>query len=199
MDTSKIKVSFIGMESSNALRDYALEKFTKHENLLTSLTTGEIILSSEVAARGIDSDFRVDVNYSMSGRKIHVEEVGEDMYKLIDTASDKLFRRMKRFADKKRQWEGEIPWKIIEAAEEIDSNDPDVEGELDDYSDYIPQIGVRKRIQDMSPIEEAEAIELMELSGYSQYLFRNKRNDKICMVYRRQRGGYGLVEPAEGL
>jgi putative sigma-54 modulation protein len=47
----------------------------------------------------------------------------------------------------------------------------------------------------MEPIQEAEAIERMELSGYDQYLFKNKNTGKISMIYRRNYGGYGLVEP----
>jgi len=53
----------------------------------------------------------------------------------------------------------------------------------------------RKVIKDMEPIQEAEAIERMELSGYDQYLFKNKNTGKISMIYRRNYGGYGLVEP----
>lgn len=194
-----ITVSFVGMEPSDALRDHALEKLTKHENLLDTLTSGEIILSSGVAARGVENDFRLDVNYFLSGKKVHVEEVGKDMYAMVNTASDKLFRRLKRFNDKKRQWEGDIPWKVIEANEALDVVDEDRIVESDSFTDYVPNVAVRKKISDMTPLEEAEAIELMELGGYNQYLFKNKSNGKICIVYRRERGGYGLVEPGDGL
>jgi putative sigma-54 modulation protein len=46
-------------------------------------------------------------------------------------------------------------------------------------------------------MEEAEAIERMELWGYNQLLFRNKATGKISMVYRREKGDYGLVEPTD--
>ena len=42
---------------------------------------------------------------------------------------------------------------------------------------------------------EAEAIERMELLGYDQFLFLDRSTGKIAMIYRRRRGGYGLVEP----
>jgi len=45
---------------------------------------------------------------------------------------------------------------------------------------------------------EAEAIERMELLGYDQFLFLNKATGKMSMIYRRRRGGYGLVEPENG-
>lgn len=200
MEGNNINVSFVGLESTESLKKYALEKLTKHQNLLTTLTSGEIILSTELASRGVKSDFRVDVNYYLSGRKIHVEEIGSDMYALIDTASDKLFRRLKRYHDKKMQWEGEVPWKVIEAEEALKELGEDLvdENEPDNYLDYVPKVAVRKKIKEMSPLVEAEAIELMELSGFDQYLFRNKdKENKICMLYKRKRGGYGIVEPED--
>ncbi|MBR3788971.1 MAG: sigma 54 modulation/S30EA ribosomal C-terminal domain-containing protein, partial [Clostridia bacterium] len=27
------------------------------------------------------------------------------------------------------------------------------------------------------------------------YMFRNAENDQICVVYKRNDGGYGLIEP----
>jgi putative sigma-54 modulation protein len=62
---------------------------------------------------------------------------------------------------------------------------------------YIPKITKRKTMDDMTPLEEAEAIERMEMAGYDQYLFKNKSTNKISMIYRRIDGGYGLVEPKD--
>jgi putative sigma-54 modulation protein len=91
--------------------------------------------------------------------------------------------------------EGVKPWKVLEADAALQALTEEVEGELDDYSDYVPKIAVRKTVKDIGPMEEAEAIERMELLGYDQFLFLNKATGKISMIYRRRRGGYGLVEP----
>ncbi|KKP41634.1 MAG: hypothetical protein UR32_C0019G0026 [candidate division WS6 bacterium GW2011_GWE2_33_157] len=37
----------------------------------------------------------------------------------------------------------------------------------------------------------------MELLGYDQFLFRSKSTGKISMIYKREQGGYGLIEPAD--
>jgi putative sigma-54 modulation protein len=65
--------------------------------------------------------------------------------------------------------------------------------------EYVPKIAVRKKLEDLSPLEEGEAIEKMELSGFNQMLFRSKKTGLISMVYKREDGTYGLVEPVEGL
>lgn len=55
----------------------------------------------------------------------------------------------------------------------------------------------RRKMHEMRPMDEAEAIEFMELMGHKQLLFKNKKTDKISMVYKREVGGYGLVEPQD--
>jgi len=116
------------------------------------------------------------------------------MYANIDEASDTLARRLKRYTERKTYWEGVTPWKVLEADAHLKS----IADELEDtYEDYVPTIAVRKKIEDMSPLEEGEAIERMELLGYDQLLFRNKNTGKLSMLYKRVQGGYGLVEPAE--
>jgi len=73
----------------------------------------------------------------------------------------------------------------------------DIDDEKESYTNYVPTIKIRKKVEDMSPLEEGEAIERMELLGYDQILFRSKESGKISMIYRRKDGSYGLVEPAD--
>ena len=95
-------------------------------------------------------------------------------------------------------WEGEKPWKVMEADVVLDKLTKEVEKQLDDYdySNYVPNIATRKTIKNLEVLEEGEAIEMMELLGYRQFLFRSKKTDKITMIYKREQGDYGLVEPA---
>ena len=40
-----------------------------------------------------------------------------------------------------------------------------------------------------------EAILQMEMLGHQFYIFFNGESEKICVVYKRKDGGYGLIEP----
>ena len=199
MDNKNIQVTFVGMEPTEALKKYALEKILKKENLLTEATNIEIFLKEEKYSRGVEHDFRIDINVYLPKTKVRVEEVGPDMYANIDKATDTVFRRLKRYGDQKTHWEGTESWRVLEADAALEALANEADADLDDYSDYVPKIATRKVVEDMSPMEEGEAIERMELAGYDQWLFRNIKNNKTCMVYKRKQGGYGLVEPAEGL
>jgi putative sigma-54 modulation protein len=193
MTPDKIQISFIGMEPTEAIKSYVLDKISKHENLWTDATKIEVFLKQNVSKRGVKNDFRIDINIFLPKAKVRVEEVGEDMYANIDRASDTLARRLKRYHDRNSNWEGREPWKVIES-QQIEE---DMEVEENGHYSYIPKIETRKQISDLSPIEEGEAIEKMELSGYRQLMFKNKETGKISMVYKREFGGYGLVEPAD--
>jgi putative sigma-54 modulation protein len=191
----KIKIKYVGMDSSKALRDYLVEKLKKKEALLEDATSIEIFFKNNKHSRGVAEDFRVDININLPNSPVRVEQEGEDMYANIDLAMDILDRRLKRYSDRKEQWEGIKPWKVLEAEAALEALTEEIENEPEDYSDYVTGIVKRKVVKDMEPIQEAEAIERMELSGYDQYLFKNKNTGKISMIYRRKYGGYGLVEP----
>jgi putative sigma-54 modulation protein len=190
----KVKVSFNGLESSDALTHYLEEKISKHEKLLSDATSIEAVFRQHIHARGVKNDFRVDINVNLPSATIRVEETGESMYKAIDTASDTLFRRLKRYHDRYRQWSGEQPWRVLgeQEAEALLGRSEDLP---DNYEGYLTRISVRKKLENMRPLEEGEAIEKMELMGYQQLLFKNKATGKISMLYKRDSGDYGLVEP----
>jgi len=196
MEEGRINVSFVGMEATDALKSYVIEKISKQKELIKMATSLNVTLIEKVRHRGVHRDFKVDVNVALPKTVIRVEEVGDDMYALIDKASDILVRRFRRYLDKIRQWEGHAPWETEEC------KDLFVDEEVDDdyvYTNWKPKVAVRKRIGDERPMEEAEAIEMMELRGFNQMLFKNKTTGKYTMVYKRERGGYGLVEPGDGV
>jgi len=192
-----IRISFVGMDPTEPLKKYVVEKLSKKESLLNQATSIEVFFKQSRFTKGVDYDFRVDINVKLPETLIRVEETGSDMYVNIDTAVEVLGRRLSRYSDMKEVWTGEKPWKVLEAESELEAFVE--EDEVDDYVDYTPKIGKRKIVEDMSPLEEGEAIERMEMAGYDQYLFRSKKSGKISMLYRRKNGGYGLVEPKEGI
>lgn len=196
MKVEQLHIKFISMEPTEAIKDYVIQKVGKADNFLEKATQGEVTLKERVQRRGVDKDFRVDINIVMPKSLIIVQESGEDLYAIIDKATDVLIRRLKRYNDKLSQWEGEKPWKVVHAEESMAKYEP--EETYDDYSDYAPKISVHKKIKDLQPREYAEAIEEMELKGFKQFLFRNKQG-QYAMLYKREDGSYGLVEPADEL
>jgi putative sigma-54 modulation protein len=194
MTIEDIQISFVGMEPTEALKKYVLDKVGKYEHLWEGAVAMNVYLKENVKSRGVKENFRIDITVDLPSTPVRVEVRGENMYANIDEATDTLARRLKRYVERKEYWEGKTPWKVLEADAMLKNMEQE---EMDTYADYAPTIAVRKVVEDMSPLDEGEAIERMELLGYDQFLFRNKKTNKISMIYRRKRGGYGLVEPAD--
>lgn len=193
MNIKDVQITFVGMKPTEPLKKYVVEKITKYEHLLTEAISVDVVLKEYTQRKGVKHDFRIDITVKLPKSTVRVEISGENMYANIDQATDTLARRLNRYSDKKAYWEGITPWKVLEA----DAMLKQVEEKIDTYVDYVPTIKVRKKLDDMSPLEEGEAIERMELLGYDQLLFRHKGSGKISMIYKRKEGGYGLVEPAD--
>ncbi len=194
MTSKDIHITFVGMEPTDALKQFSVEKISKYTKLWKKATSIEIYLREQTYARGVKSDFKVDINVFLPNAKVRVEEVGEDMYANIDKATDTLARRLKRYHAKREYWEGQESWRILEADISNDELDKDITEE--EHYTYIPKIVTRKVVKDTAqPISEGEAIERMELSGYNQLLFKSSATGKLTMVYKREQGDYGLVEP----
>ncbi len=191
MQKNDIKFTYLGMDSSNALEEYAKEKIAKREDLLEKTLSIEIAFRQNKSSKGVKDNFRVDISVDLPETPIRVEERGEEMYANIDKAVDTLFRRLTRYDDMKEHWSGAKAWSVDSTGLE------DIEdGDDEKYTNYVPKIVRRKKVEDMSPMEEGEAIEKMEMLGYDSFLFRSKSTDKISLVYRRKDGTYGLVEPS---
>ena len=186
----KVKISFVGMEQTDSLREYLLEKLEAKEKFLEEATGIDVFFKGSIHNKGIKDDFRLDINVILPDSRIRVEQGGPDMYANIDFAVDTLVRRLQRYVDTKARWSGEKAWEVEEGEPTLEDFD------IDDYSDYVPKIVRRKKIEDTSPLEEGEAIERMEMLGYDFFLFRNKRTDRVSAVYKRKDGSYGIVEPS---
>ena len=64
----------------------------------------------------------------------------------------------------------------------------------EDYDEEELEV-VRTKTVVLKPETVDEAILQMNLLGHMFYMFRNAETDDICVVYKRNDGGYGLIEP----
>lgn len=194
MKIEEMIFTFNGMDSTDALKQYASDKIGKHANYLDKALSGKVVMTDNTHNRGVKNDFSLRIKIEVPNSFIIIDERGENMYALIDIASDILGRRFKRYFDKRSQWEGVEPWQMELEEANLSTDIEDYE-EPDNYSTYVPKVSERKKLEDLRPMEEAEAIEQMELMGVRQYLFKSKKTGEFAMVYKRELGGYGIVEP----
>ena len=61
--------------------------------------------------------------------------------------------------------------------------------------DASPDSLVRVKRFALKPMSPDEASLQMEMLGHDFFVFRNSRDNEVGVVYRRNSGGYGLIEP----
>lgn len=174
----KLIVQGKGMNLTDDVINYAEKRFATAERYFENIQEANLIISKE---RGL---FKSEVTISMSGTVIRGESKTQDIYASIDDVLDKIKRQIKKykesFVERRRETK-----KFLEKTEASSS-----ETSIEDFPKIVK---VKKFV--LKPMDEEEAIMQMELLGHTFFVFLNSNTDKINVVYKRNDGNYGLIEP----
>jgi putative sigma-54 modulation protein len=113
----------------------------------------------------------------------------------INAAVDKMYRQIHRFKGKRLNRKGRE--KFIASVEELES----AEDIPDDVIDATDEAGIaeaavtRRKTIPVEMMDEQEAVEQMELLGHSFFMYLDQSSGKVCVVYRRSGGDYGILVP----
>lgn len=161
---------------TDAMKSYLEEKISKLDKYLNS--------SEEVRANVVvkirNKDQIVEVTIPLKSFILRSEEIQDDFYKAVDKAVDKLERQIRK--NKTR---------LI--ARQSSKNHR--EFILDDINDEQQAEKIEKRkTVDVKPMDEEEAILQMELLNHQFYMYKDSQTNKYAVVYKRENGGYGILE-----
>lgn len=188
---------------TQALEQYTQEKLGKLDRYLPNISEIRVDLSKQNTRRGGDMAIAQITLRHARGAILRSEEKirgdGNDSFQAaINTATDKMYRRIQRFKGRRRDrrrgryaatpeelaMAEEIP-ELIEQADQMAAYEAEEESEI-----------VRRKTVTLTPMNEAEAIDQMELLGHTFFMFLNGDTGQINVLYRREDGGYGILVPA---
>jgi putative sigma-54 modulation protein len=169
-------VTFKNIDSSDHLRSYVMEKLDRFDRLLDNPAEANVVLKVE--------KFRHIAEISVSGdrMKINGKEETEDMYSAIDMVLDKLEKQIKKGKEKVRERRSKARAKAKLAG----MNPP-----MDDTTARE----VKVTHIEYKPMDVDEAILQMGLTTENFLVFTNARTDQINVLYRRNDGDLGLIQP----
>lgn len=122
----------------------------------------------------------------ISGPIIRAEDSEENLYAAIDIVYDKLNKQLRKYKNRLQDRH--------QSNESIRFDNADLYNE-DDFEDENLDIVIeRNKKFDMKPMSPEEAVLQMELIEHNFYMFRNIDTDEIAVVYKRENGGYGMIE-----
>lgn len=166
------------IEITEAMRTYAEDKLEKLDRFSDQIIDARVVMSY-TNNESVGEPAKVEVQVNVPQGIIRAEESGQDTYAAIDKVVDKLERQIKRFKGKFIAKRNEDP--------------PPYE---DPEPEYIEQSIVRTKRHVLRPMTPEDAAVQMEALGHAFYMFRNSENDEISVIYLRNDGNYGLIEPA---
>ncbi len=129
---------------------------------------------------------------------LRAEERSSDITTVIDLVTDKMARQIRRFHDRRTMKDRRAAVGLGElAAAQISPEllatgaaSADLDGEVEEEAQVI-----RTKRFNVLPMDTAEAIEQMELLGHDFFVFYNADTSRMSVLYRRQDGGFGVLEP----
>lgn len=188
------------MDVGDALRTHVSEKIEEiNGKYFNHAVDATVVFSREGHGHGL---FRTQISIRI-GKKIMVvaDDVAGDPYAAFDACADKIVKQMRRYKSKlrdhhERAEEAEAAGIIMAHDYTIASHsDEDEEGDGVPVGDDPPIIAeIATEIEIMSV---PDAVMRMDLSGSGAMLFRNAKNKRINLVYRRADGNIGWIDPEE--
>lgn len=171
------------MEIGDVLRKYVEKKVQKLDRYLPTAGEARVELAVE-GTKDAEHSQVAQITLRNKGAILRSEERSSDIFASVDAALDKIHRQIIRYKEKRYRrgrtkvslWEG--PKKGLPLTEEEET----------------PRIVRTKRFP-VRPMDEEEAIEQMELLGHDFFIFFNATTGEVNVLYRRQDGNYGLIEP----
>jgi putative sigma-54 modulation protein len=175
---AEVSIFARNMEMTPRLREYVERKVSKLDRYLPSVDEARMELKVE-DTRSADHRQVAQLTVRVRGTILRAEERTNDMFASIDIVLDKMYRQIARYKGKRRdRWHATV--------EELPIEEPPEEttGEI-----------VRAKRFEIRPMSPEEAIEQMELLGHIFYIFLNADEDAINVLYKREDGNYGLLQP----
>ena len=175
------------------LEEYVTKKLNKLDRYLPHIAEIHVDLTHEQGRNGGERAIAQLTVRNERGMILRAEDKKQnDIFAAVDMAVDKMYRQISRYKGKRRRRAGDR-FETLEP-ELAASEAVPVETDDEDAAE-APGILRRKRIE-MVPMREEEAIDQMELLGHDFFMFYNADSGAVNVLYRREGGGYGLLEPS---
>jgi putative sigma-54 modulation protein len=188
--TLEVGINVRNMELTDRLHDYVLKKAGKLDKYLDLLEEAQVDLTYAESARSAQDRQVAQITVRGKGVLLRAEERTNDIFASFDLSIDKITRQIRRY--KGRRWKGRGDGR---SAADVAPDVPTVE---DIVSEPEQKIIRRKRFL-LTPMDENEAIEQMELIGHEDFfIFLNAETGRINVLYRRRDDTLGLIEPEIG-
>jgi ribosomal subunit interface protein len=185
-------------------RQHVAEKLEKIERYDHKIIRTDVELQHERNPRQTGNCQHVEITCRTRGPVVRSEACAEDFYKALDLAAERLERRFRQAADRRRVHHGRRTPPTIadlvangrhprqDPAEPVDVAEPSEDEQPYDGPGRV----VREKEHSAKPMSVDQALFEMELVGHDFFLFSDVDSGRPSVVYRRHAYDYGLIRLA---
>ncbi|MBQ4424541.1 MAG: ribosome-associated translation inhibitor RaiA [Lachnospiraceae bacterium] len=171
------KLTSKNLEVTSAMENMLDKKLSKLDRFFTSDTDAYVFMGMT------KNQAKLEITIPVRGGAIRAEQTGPDIYSLMDDAVDSMEKQLKKYRSKLIDFYQSGSGKVYEPLEEVEESTINI---------------VRTKRFAVKPMDAEEACLQMELLGHNFYMFLNAETGEVNVVYRRNDGAYGLIEPILG-
>lgn len=175
----QINITFRHVEPSDALKSYAIEKVDRLKKYFDGLVEGHVIFSQE-KIRHLS-----EITLQGNGIRVNAKEENADFHSALDSVVDKLERQLVRYKEKIKRHKPLTNKERRSFKEKVYAYESLGEAELRvlQTDHYATQ-----------PMSLDDAVMQLDLGNRPFIVFTDADN-RVKVVYRRDDGHYGLIEP----
>jgi putative sigma-54 modulation protein len=192
----KLLIHGRNLDVTPAIREYTETKLTRAINHFEGMVK-EADVHLSVARNPRVPQQTAEVTMYANGLVIRAQERSENLYASIDLVASKLSRQLTRYKERV-QARTQGPVHRSGAAEEAAAATalPRPGGSLTDgLEPALPSPGVRRKYFSMPPMTLEQALQQLDVIDHDFYVFREAESGQIQVVYRRNHGGFGVIQP----
>ena len=191
----KLLIHGRNLELTPALREYTQSKLERAiQHFDDMVKEADVHLS--VARNPRVPEQTAEVTVFANGTVIRAQERSQNLYASIDLVASKLGRQLRRFKERHSDHHHSHGHRasLTPGTEEV-TNDAPVDGSLLDGKEaHLPEPGVRRKYFSMPPMSLDQARHQLDLIDHDFYLFKDKESGELQVIYRRNHGGYGVIQ-----
>ncbi len=191
----KILIHGRNLQLTGALKEYTEAKIEKATNHYKDIVKeANIHLSIE---KNPKIPFQTaEVTIFANGTVIRAEEKTENLYTSIDLVSNKLCRKLRKYKERNNK---AINNNSLKTKDSYLNETKEANSLVEDFFQegnkaILPEPFIKNKYFKMNPISPEEALKQLDLIDHNFYFFRNKKNNELQVIYKRNHGGYGLIQ-----
>ena len=191
----KLVIHGRNLELTPALREYTQSKLERAvQHFEDMVVEADVHLS--VARNPRVPQQTAEVTVFANGTVIRAQERSENLYASIDLVASKLSRQLCRYKERHSDHHHSPGHRASSTpTTEAVIDEAQVDGSLLDGKEaHLPNPGVRRKYFPMPPMSVEAARHQLDLIDHDFYLFREQESGELQVIYRRNHGGYGVIQ-----